>query len=134
VVASSEQAVDILIGEGAQMSEAGSDLSVTKTELALSVAAANEDITCVGLQERVILACCNLLHPLASKILHILWREDVFSRAMTKLSLLAIAEGKKTAVCSEDHRVFASSCHRLDNNFLRFLSTPLLLYKPLNRV
>ena len=60
------------------MSEASPRLSVTKTKLTVRVAAANEYVSRLGQDNRVILTCCDSFNPFAEKVMNKLRLEDVF--------------------------------------------------------
>ena len=59
------------------MGEASPRLRVTKTKLAIRVAAANEYVSSLGQDNRVILTCCYSFNPFTEKVMNKLRLENV---------------------------------------------------------
>jgi len=102
MVAASEDAVDVLVGQRTQVREASSYLSVSETQLPVGVAAADIDVAVLREHNGMVLTSCDLFDFLAQEILDKLWRKDVLRVPMSQLSVLPVTKGIETAVGAED--------------------------------
>lgn len=77
MIATCKHPVDILVNQSPQVVEPCPSLRVSQSQLSISVAATNVEVTCLGKGKRVVLASCDQLYLFTNKVIDVLWFENV---------------------------------------------------------